>query len=385
MKKVLISMMIVLSFTGLSLAADFGTLSCFPPSGTGYGIGWVENGGTFTTTATTLYVAESSGYLPTCVGYRDPNGVSNYQLSADIQFGTANEYGFIARGTIDLPNGIANGYYCAFNADSGYFNIVKIVNGLANPPVKDTDFFNLVDEETGYTLDPNDPNLKIVFTAYNVGSSVVLDGQLYDSSGNLIKAIGAIDDGTVGGAALTGDDYGTYCGKSGDDPINAYYSNMAIVPVTNKITGTVTLQDWSAATSGVVVDVQVQNQADDSIVEYTKTLDPNGIFSVPILANGDYLVRVKGSHWLSDIPGTYPNYTVTTINSVDGTASFSLFNGDVNGDNINEDADLALINMDWLNEPPILDGTDLNGDGVVEDADLQILNNRWLYEGEEFP
>jgi hypothetical protein len=65
--------------------------------------------------------------------------------------------------------------------------------------------------------------------------------------------------------------------------------------------------------------------------------------------------------------------------------TFSLLNGDVNGDNIVEDTDFGLLSSDWYNEPPTLVGTDLNGDDIVEDTDFGILSTNWYLEGDYLP
>lgn len=347
--KKLLSCMVVLAVSGLAFGADFGTVSVYPPN-------WP---GAFNSTATSLDVSDSGGTQYLCVGYRQAAN-SDYQLSANITFDTINEYGFIARATLSAT--VAKAYYCAFNASSGYFNIVKIINGQAMPPVKDTDFFNLEHVSTGYTPSAG-ATVKIVFNVYTVGSAAVLEGRLYNSSGTLVSAISAVDDGTVGGSVLTGALYGTYNGRTTASIIDATYGSMAYFPI-HKLTGTVTLQGWTAGTNGVAVDVQVQDQSDDSIVGYTKSLDPNGVFVIPVI-DGSFKVRVKPALlWLSKIQNV-------TVSGADQTASFSLTNGDCDGDNEVTTGDVATVNTAMGSMPG-----DLNWNAAADlDGDLEVTTN----------
>ncbi|MFA5866096.1 MAG: chitobiase/beta-hexosaminidase C-terminal domain-containing protein [Phycisphaerae bacterium] len=148
-------------------------------------------------------------------------------------------------------------------------------------------------------------------------------------------------------------------------------------PMFYTLTGTVALQGWTASLAGIPVVVQLQDQADMSISgSVTKTLDADGKFTMVIRA-GMYNVRVKASHWLSDVTSD------VDMTAADGAASFSLVNGDCNGDNAVNSGDLSLLLMD-MDSIPGDPSCDLDGDAEITSTDLSI---NLLYQeqvGDEF-
>jgi len=95
-------------------------------------------------------------------------------------------------------------------------------------------------------------------------------------------------------------------------------------------------------------------------------LDAYGQFSERIAASGTYTVRAKAGSYLS----------VSVSNVTVGASGFAYLplqftvNGDVNGDDQTDDADLLSVLFDFgQSESP----ADLNNDGTVDDADLLIV------------
>lgn len=98
----------------------------------------------------------------------------------------------------------------------------------------------------------------------------------------------------------------------------------------------------------------------------TTQLDAYGQFSERIAASGTYTVRAKAGSYLSV---SVPNITLGTSGFAYLALQFAV-NGDVNGDDQIDDADLLSVLFDFgqSESPP-----DLNNDGTVDDADLLIV------------
>lgn len=98
----------------------------------------------------------------------------------------------------------------------------------------------------------------------------------------------------------------------------------------------------------------------------TTQLDAYGQFSERIAASGTYTVRAKAGSYLSV---SVPNITLGTSGFAYLALQFAV-NGDVNGDDQIDDADLLSVLFDFgQSESP----ADLNNDGTVDDADLLIV------------
>jgi hypothetical protein len=287
MKKFVICLAI-LACTGLTFAANFNSLmfggnpNVVPPA-------WIDAECPFdySPTANTLYVKDTYG-IPLCVSYTydSISSAQNIQLSTKVQYHTLGEYGLVARGTLSASPAVTKAYYCAFNATSRYFNIVKIVSLPSGaPPVHNVDFFNLKVADTGLGAVTANSVYKIVFDVKNSGSYVVLAGRLYDADGNMLYSMSVVDNGSCvsggttydTGAPLTGVLYGTYAGGllNGLPSIEATYSEMTILP--QAVPGVSTLGcfapiwDYSSGMSFGLHNTFVSTGPDNVYVEDTST------------------------------------------------------------------------------------------------------------------
>lgn len=96
------------------------------------------------------------------------------------------------------------------------------------------------------------------------------------------------------------------------------------------------------------------------------TLGPGGAFAVGtdfIGADASLSARVLGGSWLRQ------RHTGLVLGGV-ATRNFSLINGDADGNNQVEDADLAIV---LTNFGGTGSSADLNRDSAVDDADLAIV------------
>lgn len=149
------------------------------------------------------------------------------------------------------------------------------------------------------------------------------------------------------------------------------------------VTGTVFLQNFVASTTGQIVQIEVRD-AGTSTVRQTASvpLGSGGSFSFnlsPELANLSLDISVKGTHWLRS------KLTAQAVPLAGKSGlSYSLTNGDVDGDNV-----VSII--DYIDLSDAFDSTpgdahwnpmaDLDGDGVVSVFDYIVLSDNFDEEG----
>jgi hypothetical protein len=161
-----------------------------------------------------------------------------------------------------------------------------------------------------------------------------------------------------------------------------YSVNVLVFSPNAGIAGKVNLQDFSGDVTQVPVTIQVRNPGTTTIVQsQTVKLNADGSFQFYTTLAGTYDVSVKASHWLRK---TISSVTFTGTGFTRGL-SCSLLNGDVNGDNTINLADLVAIAAAWRSVPGSSSwnsNTDLNGDGVVNLADWMIVARNWRKSGD---
>jgi hypothetical protein len=145
---------------------------------------------------------------------------------------------------------------------------------------------------------------------------------------------------------------------------------LNVTVATARISGHVTLQNWTASTLYVPVRVEVRAVGSTTpIASQDVLLDENGDFQLATtLPAGTYDVTVAGSHWLR---GKISGQAISSTGA--SGLSFSLLNGDINGDNV--------VSIGDFNRLRAVFGTnttgpeDLNGDGMVSIVDFNILRS----------
>lgn len=148
-----------------------------------------------------------------------------------------------------------------------------------------------------------------------------------------------------------------------------YYVNTSTVlyafgPLAGFLMGGATLEGWEGDYAGLPAVIQFY-QDGELKYEMGTTLDSEGNFALENTPLGVHDIKVRVRHSLSK--------TVTSVHLEDDETPqirVVLGNGDLNGDNIVDDADLLLVlmtygeyNLDY----------DLTGDGYVDEADLLIV------------
>lgn len=148
------------------------------------------------------------------------------------------------------------------------------------------------------------------------------------------------------------------------------------------LSGTVTLQDFTGSVAGRQVVVEIRNVGSTTAIDtQTVTLSATGAFALTsTVAPGTYDITVKGSHWLRRKASS-----ITVTSSGATGLTFSLINGDVNGDNVVSLGDLGALRLAFSSsagDPTWNANADLNGDGAVSLGDLGILRSRFGQAGE---
>jgi len=133
--------------------------------------------------------------------------------------------------------------------------------------------------------------------------------------------------------------------------------------------------------SGLTGSIEIQSTGGDILEKYPITLSNYQYYEIITgQPDGAYVAVAKLSHWLAQaVPFTVTGGT--------GSVSFSLFNGDINGDNFVEDQDYSLLGRAWYSQSGDANydvRADLNCDGRVEDLDYSILAKNWYASGDDF-
>jgi len=127
------------------------------------------------------------------------------------------------------------------------------------------------------------------------------------------------------------------------------------------IQGRVKLSERNGLPLGVSLTIELYGE---DIVQYlATTLDAYGRFSEQVSAPGTYTVKAKAGSYLSV---SVPHVTIAPQGFAYREFLFTV-NGDVNGDNVIDDADLLSVLFAFGSSEST---ADLNNDGVVDDADL---------------
>ncbi len=136
--------------------------------------------------------------------------------------------------------------------------------------------------------------------------------------------------------------------------------------IATTLQGTVTIAGFAGNTSQIALTIRQYDPYTGNIAAaHTGNMNPGFTYSIAVTPGLYDGLRITAPRCLArNIPGLRRLLGATTLD-------FSLTLGDVNGDNVIDDADLleVLFNFGNSTNAP----ADLNGDGVVDDADLLIV------------
>ena len=154
-------------------------------------------------------------------------------------------------------------------------------------------------------------------------------------------------------------------GGAGSAPTRVQLRAVIQGPATDNVATTIDLRFYRPGATGTPL-AQLSVPVDR---------DGNGAFGLS-LAPGTYDVRAKDrSHLAKRIRGW--SYDPAGSPSLDfGT----LLAGDVNNDNVVNQADFDYMNSVWFTNDPV---ADINRDGIVNGLDFSILNGNWGLTGDD--
>lgn len=141
---------------------------------------------------------------------------------------------------------------------------------------------------------------------------------------------------------------------------------------TPSLYGTITISGYTGSLENKTATIRVKQGT--QISTYTATLAANGQYAVPINQTGNIEVLVQAA------PGLAKKVSLSNV-SGPIQQNFTLTNGDVNGDNVVDDADLLVVLFNFGGADA---ASDVNGDGTVDDADLLIVLFNFGSAGDAF-
>jgi hypothetical protein len=139
------------------------------------------------------------------------------------------------------------------------------------------------------------------------------------------------------------------------------YLSTPNIPTT--LQGTVTIPGFAGNTNQIVLTIrQIDPYTGNVVATHTGNMSSGFTYSIAVTPGLYDGLRITAPRCLArNIPGLRRLLGTTTVD-------FSLTLGDVNGDNIIDDADLLAVLFEFGNSTNA--PADVNGDGIVDDADL---------------
>lgn len=146
------------------------------------------------------------------------------------------------------------------------------------------------------------------------------------------------------------------------------------------VTGNIVLQDFDGLLATEPVLFEVISGAGVTVDQHLVTPRIDGYFSFKTAQRGTFTIGAKGTHWLRKL-----NAGVAISNAGASGLSFSLTNGDADGDNEIGIGDYALLSFAFNSTPDASNwspNADLNADGAVDIGDYAILSANFGLAGD---
>jgi len=138
-----------------------------------------------------------------------------------------------------------------------------------------------------------------------------------------------------------------------------------------RLQGVINIEGFTGSYAGRQATIRIRQN--NTINTYTATLSDSGIYAIDVSEQGAAEVLVQMA------PGLARKVSLTLSGTT--TQNFMLTNGDVNGDNVVDDADLLQVLFNFGGSDS---ASDVNGDRTVDDADLLIVLFNFGSVGDRF-
>jgi hypothetical protein len=142
---------------------------------------------------------------------------------------------------------------------------------------------------------------------------------------------------------------------------------------TPSLYGRITISGYTGSLEGKTATIKVKQGT--QVFTYTATLGANGQYAVPIDQTGNIEVLAQVA------PGLARKVSLSNVSAPVQQNFLDLTNGDVNGDNVVDDADLLQVLFNFGGSDS---ASDVNGDSTVDDADLLIVLFNFGSVGDRF-
>jgi hypothetical protein len=142
---------------------------------------------------------------------------------------------------------------------------------------------------------------------------------------------------------------------------------------TPSLYGRITISGYTGSLEGKTATIRVKQGTQTRT--YTATLAANGQYAVPIELSGNIEVLARVA------PGLARKVSLSNVSGPVQQNFLDLTNGDVNGDNVVDDADLLQVLFNFGGSDS---ASDMNGDNTVDDADLLIVLFNFGSVGDRF-
>lgn len=200
--------------------------------------------------------------------------------------------------------------------------------------------------------------------AATLGAGVTVNSIAWNSSTQATVNVSVAEAATVGTrtVALT----------NPDGQVSSLANGLTITQLVKNVSGSLTLSNYLGSSTSLPFTLELRNATTNAILQ---TVNLTGLGSGNTFAftttqlSGSYKLRVKAA---KRFLGVVQNVTLS-LSGASGI-SYTLTNGDVDGNNTVNNADYTLMRAVWgsLGNGPS-NGADLNGDGSVGNLDFAIL------------
>jgi len=209
----------------------------------------------------------------------------------------------------------------------------------------------------------------------------LIDGFIYHQ-GELLNLTPLLDPADSAWHITAGDGINDSGQIAADGIGPALESHAVLLTPEAGLAGSVALQSFAGDATQVPITVEIRTPGTSTVLQtQTVNLNADGVFWFACALTGAYDVAVKAPHWLRK---TIPSVSLP-IAGYASTLSFSLVNGDVNGDDTVDLADLVAISAAWRSTPGSSNwnpNADLNGDGAVNLADWLVAASNYRKSGD---
>jgi hypothetical protein len=204
--------------------------------------------------------------------------------------------------------------------------------------------------------------------AFTFGSNITVNSVTWNSATQATVNI------TVGASAATGARTITLTNPDGQTAASSFTVNIG----SKTVSGTLTLQSYTGAQlPGTSFVFELRDASTNALIETDAgTVTAGNAFSFSTAQSaGNYKLRIKGINRFLAKSQTI----VLGASGVSGL-SYTLLNGDANGDNIVGTADFNVLRAAWGGvspNSPYNVAADFNGDGIIGTTDFNIMRTSW--------